>query len=290
MKPQVERRFFSGGGIRNDQATEETPTEPLIELHTTSQTVNRADDSVVAESESRITGYTAVFGVDTVIETYFDSFRERIKKGAFRRALREGQDVRALRNHDPDNLLGRSKSKTLRMKEDDIGLFVEIDLDDTQVGRDTAAMVARGDMSGMSFAFVPKKVTWLAGSDGELDLRIIEDVDLYDVGPVTYPAYEQTSADAKRMADCYSEERRSCGLGPVSRRETPVPTPPVPLPSPNPTPPAPPEPSPAPEIEPSSPPPQSKEEPAKEEEPRSQASLKHRLRLLDLASFAGDAG
>lgn len=149
------------------------------------------------ERAKQIVGYSAVFGVDTEIPTLFGSFRERIQKGAFRRAIREGQDVRALRNHNPDNLLGRTLSKTLRLKEDDIGLFIEVDVANNTIGRDTVESIERGDLSGMSFAFVVRKEKWINGEDGAPDLRIVQDVDLYDVGPVTYPAYKETSADAR---------------------------------------------------------------------------------------------
>lgn len=147
--------------------------------------------------QKQIVGYTAVFGVDTEILTFYGSFKERIQKGAFKRAIREAQDVRALRNHNPDNLLGRTTSKTLKLKEDDIGLFIEVDVPNNTIGRDTVESIERGDLSGMSFAFVVRKEKWINGEDGAPDLRIVQDVDLYDVGPVTYPAYKETSADAR---------------------------------------------------------------------------------------------
>lgn len=151
----------------------------------------------------KIVGYSAVFGVDAEIGTYFGSFRERIQKGAFKRAIREGQNVRALRNHDPDNLLGTTAAKTVRLKEDDTGLFIEIDTPDTTIGRDTAESVKRGDLSGMSFAFIVRKEKWINGEDGSPDMRIIQDVDLFDVGPVTYPAYTQTTADARSSSKAH---------------------------------------------------------------------------------------
>lgn len=158
-----------------------------------------------AEGEDlpRIVGYSAVFGVDTEINTWFGSFRERLQKGAFRRAIREGQDVRALRNHDPDNLLGRTTAKTLRLKEDDTGLWIEVDPPGTSTGKDTVESIRRGDLSGMSFAFIVRKEKWINGEDGNPDVRIIQDVDLFDVGPVTFPAYASTSADLRSSSAAY---------------------------------------------------------------------------------------
>lgn len=170
----------------------------------TPETPVKAEARADGENElPKIVGYSAVFGVDTEIGTYFGSFRERIQKGAFKRAIREGQNVRALRNHDPDNLLGTTEAKTVRLREDDIGLFIEIDTPDTTVGRDTAESVKRGDLSGMSFAFIVRKEKWINGEDGAPDMRIIQDVDLFDVGPVTYPAYAQTTADTRSSSKAH---------------------------------------------------------------------------------------
>lgn len=153
----------------------------------------------------KIVGYTAVFDTPTSIGGWFN---EVIRKGAFRRALTEKQDVRALFNHDSNNVLGRSSSGTLSMREDDSGLWVEIDPPDTSLGRDVVNLISRGDISGMSFAFIIRKVTWTEGEEEGQDLREILDVDLFDVGPVTYPAYEETTADVRSL-DEIKEEKRS---------------------------------------------------------------------------------
>jgi HK97 family phage prohead protease len=148
-----------------------------------------------------ITGYAAVFfrdGENGTEYNLFDEYFERISRGAFDRALSEQHDVRALFNHNSDMLLGRSKSGTLRLSVDDFGLRYDITLADTQAGRDVATSIDRGDITGSSFAFIPRKVSWI--EEDERVIREIGDVDLYDVGPVTYPAYEATSA-AMRSAD-----------------------------------------------------------------------------------------
>jgi HK97 family phage prohead protease len=145
----------------------------------------------------KIVGYTSVFGVTTEIDSWFGSWTEQIEKGAFLRAIREKQDVRALRNHQPDNLLGRTSAKTLTLEEDDVGLFIRVDTPDTSVGRDTVESIKRGDLSGMSFAFIVRGEEWINGENGSPDMRIIKDVDLFDVGPVTYPAYVETTADLR---------------------------------------------------------------------------------------------
>ena len=146
-----------------------------------------------------ISGYAAVF------RDQYDSgwFIETIAPGAFSRALKEKQDVRCLFNHDANNLLGRTKSNTLTLAEDGTGLKFSCDLNaDTPIATTVRAMVARGDLDGCSFAFMVRKQSWSEQANSEgvtIQYRTIEDVDLYDVGPVTYPAYESTSVSARSL-------------------------------------------------------------------------------------------
>ncbi len=146
-----------------------------------------------------LAGYAAVFNDS------YDSgwFIETIAPGAFRRAIKEKQDVRCLFNHDANNLLGRTKSKTLTLAEDSIGLHFDCELNpDARIATEVHAMVNRGDLDGCSFAFTVRKQSWFEEKDGGGNIiqhRLIEDVDLYDVGPVTYPAYEGTSVNARAL-------------------------------------------------------------------------------------------
>lgn len=146
-----------------------------------------------------IAGYAAVFyreGNPGTEYTLWDEVVERIRPGAFDRALRERHDVRALYNHDPDNLLGRTRGGTCRLSVDKIGLRYEIDVDmeDPDCAR-VVAKINRGDLSGSSFAFIATKAAW--EDFGDRSVRWIEDVNLFDVGPVTYPAYGSTTADLR---------------------------------------------------------------------------------------------
>lgn len=147
-----------------------------------------------------IEGYAAVFNATS---ENLGWFTERIQPGAFSRAISENQDVRALVNHDPGQVIGRTKAGTLRLKEDDHGLFFDCDLPDTQVARDLAALVARGDVDGCSFGFSVRKQVWSEEKDpatGDVKImRELVDVDLYDVGPVTFPAYPQTEVDVRAL-------------------------------------------------------------------------------------------
>jgi HK97 family phage prohead protease len=83
---------------------------------------------------------------ETVIGSGFWAFREMIMPGAFKDAIKNS-DVRALFNHDPNLLLGRTESGTLRIKEDKAGLRYDVDLPDTVTGRDVQTLIKRGDVS-----------------------------------------------------------------------------------------------------------------------------------------------
>lgn len=151
-----------------------------------------------------IVGYAAVYEAETVI---FNMFREKLRRGAFRRAVEARQDVRALFNHNPDFLLGRVGAGTLRLYDDDHGLRVEIDPPDTPTGREVVELIRRGDIYGMSFGFIPTRVSWEQADESGLGLRVVEDVDLVDVSPVTYPAYEQTEVGIRSSAEAVMKER-----------------------------------------------------------------------------------
>lgn len=157
-----------------------------------------------AATENRtIKGYAAVFDQETRIGNYW----ERIERGAFKKALDKGDDVRALFNHDDSQLLGRRSAGTLRLEETDEGLAVEIDLPNTQLGNDVLELVRRGDITGMSFGFVPGDEDWET-RDGE-QIRVHRSIaELVDVSPVTFPAYKGTNVSIrKRKADDMPEER-----------------------------------------------------------------------------------
>jgi HK97 family phage prohead protease len=156
-----------------------------------------------------LTGYAAVFyqpGSAGTEYPLFDGAVERIRPGAFDRALSEQHDCRCLFNHDANNLLARSGNSTLRLSVDSKGLRYEIDIDETDPDHQrVASKVQRGDLAGSSFAFRATSVNWEETASG--DVRWIDDLILYDVGPVTYPAYGATSTGL-RSDDQVAELKR----------------------------------------------------------------------------------
>ena len=149
----------------------------------------RADTSGDAPE---IVGYAAVFNV---LSNEMWGFREKIAPGAFAASVAE-DDIRALWQHDTAHVLGRTKSGTLRLVEDEVGLQVRISPPDTQVGRDALALIARGDVDQMSFGFRTLDDEWEEKADGML-VRTLKKVKLYEVSPVTFPAYSSTTVGVR---------------------------------------------------------------------------------------------
>ena len=147
------------------------------------------------DGKTRITGYAAVF--DTLSEELWDNTYEKIAQGAFANAINRPDDVRALWNHNPDYVLGRNTSGTLLLKEDEHGLNVSIDPPATQWANDLVESIRRGDVSQMSFGFIPKAESWEDREDGTR-IYTVEDVQLFDVSPVTYPAYPDTEVAVRK--------------------------------------------------------------------------------------------
>jgi len=174
----------------------------------------RAEARAEGEPARRIIGHAAAFDRwTTLYEGDSLVWREVVRPGAFRRAIAERQDVRALFNHDSNYVLGRTASGTLQLSEDAVGLLSDTDPPDTQTIRDLVlAPIARRDITQMSFAFTVRRgpevtttrdgVTVLENGGERITRRFdgprmyedreLLDVDLFDVSPVTYPAYENT--------------------------------------------------------------------------------------------------
>lgn len=144
-------------------------------------------------------GYAALFNTRTSIG---DWFVEELAPGAFSDTLKTA-DVRALVDHDTGRVIGRSIAGTLRLNEDDKGLFVEVDLPDTTDGRDLAVQLERGDISGMSFGFRVTKETW--DETGDMPVRTIQAVELFEVSAVAFPAYADTEIALRSLAQAKVE-------------------------------------------------------------------------------------
>ena len=142
----------------------------------------------------RFTGYAAVFNSDSEPLPFI----ERIMPGAFKRSLKSRNEVKLFKNHNMDEVLASTRSKTLRLSEDSKGLLAEATLPDTTAGRDLAVLMKRGDVHAMSFGFsVPNRGdSW--SDDGMT--RQLKEIRLHEVSIVTgFPAYEATTASVRSL-------------------------------------------------------------------------------------------
>ena len=169
---------------------------PLKEIR-----INESDSGICLE------GHAAVF--DSWSETLggIFPFKEKVRKGAFAESIGR-DDIRALFNHDPNYVLGRNRAGTLELVEDDVGLRVRITPPDTSWARDITTSIRRGDISQMSIGFVVEDDEW-SSKDG-IDTRELKKVRLFDVSPVTFPAYTATDVGVRAMQeyDVYKTEQR----------------------------------------------------------------------------------
>lgn len=172
------------------------------------------------ETPKVITGYGAVFynAADPGTEyRIWSDFYERIMPGCFDRALKE-DDVRSMFNHDVNQLLGRrafDDNDTLRLSVDSVGLRYEVDVDMSDPTHASVVPKLRsGKVDGASFMFEVTKRAWLEEERGDgddkrvVDILEIQEVRLWEVGPVVFPAYESATSEARSRERRQFEELR----------------------------------------------------------------------------------
>lgn len=163
--------------------------------------VGKVEIRDAADGSYTFEGHAAVF--DELSEDLgfgFGEFREVIKRGAFKNVLKD--DVRFLFNHNPDLVLARTTSGTLKLSEDPTGLKSVADVAPTSYAQDLRILLDRGDVSQMSFAFRIGEAgadEWYEDEDGNVTRTILRVGELFDVSAVTYPAYPQTDAGTRAL-------------------------------------------------------------------------------------------
>jgi phage prohead protease, HK97 family len=165
--------------------------------------------------DTRIVGYGAVFNKRS---ENLGGFREIIMPGAFDSCLKD--DVRALFNHDSNIILGRTTSNTLTLSKDDNGLSYEIMAPDTQMIKDMVlAPMARGDITQSSFQFTVARdgENWYQDDEGIVIREIHQISRLFDIGPVTFPAYPDATS-AKRNLDEFLSNQKELQKALTSKR------------------------------------------------------------------------
>lgn len=149
-----------------------------------------------------VDGVTTIGGYAAVYDQWsqdLGGFVERIQPGFFAGVL--DNDVRGLWQHDPSYVMGRTTNGTLELWEDDIGLAYRITPPDTQWARDAVTSIRRGDVNQTSFGFAVRDELWEPQPNGPARRTLVTAKALYDVSPVTFPAYPQTSTYVRSMMD-----------------------------------------------------------------------------------------
>lgn len=201
-------------------------TNDLVERRTF-----KVEHRATADGVKKIGGMAAVYDSPTNMGWYV----EVIKPGFFD-GIRTGATA-CLKNHDPNLVLGRTNNGTLKLTFGASGLDYEATLPKTTIGNDTYEEVSSGYIYQSSFAFTVAEQTWRQAQPSEfagvlpqdaiekltyggvVDVReLIKGADLYDVSPVTYPAYEATSVSSREASPLF--EVRNKFLGAAEKPET----------------------------------------------------------------------
>lgn len=172
------------------------------------QRVLKMKDAKVREEGGKryLEGYFSVFNEPYQV---FDGWVETIERGAFARYLASGEDVKVLWNHDTNIVLGSTENGTASLREDEIGLFgsVEINENDSEAVN-AYARVSRGDVSGCSFGFdIARQEEWW-DEEGVYHTKLTEIDPLYEVSACTFPAYKGTSISARNKENLDDAKRR----------------------------------------------------------------------------------
>lgn len=157
------------------------------------------------DQPTTIQGYAAVF--DSPGQGPY--WTEELDPHCFDAVMASNPDVRALFNHNPDHVLGRTASGTLALSIDARGLAYTINPPDTQLANDLMVSLRRKDITGSSFGFVVARDQWTDNEDGTITRTILEIDQLLDVSPVTYPAYDAANAQARSLPESMPVEFRS---------------------------------------------------------------------------------
>lgn len=193
----IEEDSERAGGVALEQRT-----APIVGLEV----------RAVEGKPATILGHAALFNSKSL---FLDGFKEIIQPGAFSDSLTG--DIRALWQHDMARVLGRTKSGTLNLWEDDQGLAFELNPPDTADGRDAVVSIERGDVDQMSFGFTvpPGGDSWSEDDEG-IPLRTLRTVSLMEISPVTWAAYPQTGVGVMRSAPQWVQRALTLGVDDIA--------------------------------------------------------------------------
>jgi HK97 family phage prohead protease len=145
------------------------------------------------DNSLKVTGIAAPFNSDSVD---FGYYIERYAPGCFTRTLKDKPDVFALRDHDTGLVVGRTIANDLKLWEDDRGLNYEFQPPDTHMGQDLAKDIRARRITSCSIGFIVREEKWQVTEEKNY-IRTLLDVDLWEMSFVAWPAYPDTTAEAR---------------------------------------------------------------------------------------------
>lgn len=139
-----------------------------------------------------------------------DAFVEELTAGCFDESLKT-RNVVGLWSHDVSQVLGNTKAGTLRLESNEERLAFELDLPDTQAGRDAYESVKRGDVDGVSFGMIVTKDKWTTEKrdDETVYKRTVLEAELWEISPVAFPAFPANEVQCRSL-EKYKEESKMC--------------------------------------------------------------------------------
>lgn len=144
-------------------------------------------------NEKIISGYINKFNT----RSQYMGFYEEVAKGAFDKTLADGHNIYAMYNHNSDMILGSTRSGSLKLNVDNIGLHFELRINpNISYANDIAELIKAGDLEGCSFGFWVIDDEWTYTED-KVDLRIIKEIELIEVTITPFPAYLDSEASCR---------------------------------------------------------------------------------------------
>lgn len=203
LNPEPARNWFASKA-EQIKADEDEEGERMTMIDT-DPVIDAPKDSLVRHVEFRaepsgdgltLEGYAAVFNEWTTIDSWEGTFRERIAPGAFRKTLSERTPILQF-DHGTHPLIGSLPLGVFTsIKEDEHGLRVKARLSDNWLVQPIRDAIRDGAITGMSFRFRVIQDKWGKGND-KMAERTINEVALFEAGPVVFPAYEQTTVGVR---------------------------------------------------------------------------------------------
>jgi len=157
-------------------------------------------DGIELRKKDETTAQKYVVGVGIVYDReveLWDGYYERIDSSAFKDCLSKNPEIKSFFNHDPNFVLSTTESNpALVLNNKGDGLWFESPIPDTSYGRDLIENLTRNNVKGASFTFSIDKDSVTTDKDGNYH-RTIKQATIYEIGPVTNPAFVQTQVSLR---------------------------------------------------------------------------------------------